>query len=147
MEQPLADDKTMRYHEMAAFIFLLFLVAKDRQTGSLFANFEEQLKSVPDDMPFPYRDFHRILLNVRQAVVVGGGPRRAKYLELFNNAHTAIKKLLDEMKADALWDVCLPTDLEKIKSIALQSLMDLNTRPQSEQHLSQLEKLLSEQRA
>jgi hypothetical protein len=141
------DDKTMRYHEMAAFMFLLFLVAKDRQTGSLFANFEEQLTSVPDDMPFPYRDFHRILLGVRQTVVVGSGPRRAKYLQLFNNAHVAIKTLLDEMKADSLWDVCLPLDFEKVKSIALQSLTDLNTRPEVEKRLSEFERLLSERRA
>ena len=141
------SDKTMRYHEMAAFMFLLFLVAKDRQTGSLFANFEEQLKSVPDDMPLPYRDFHKILLGVRQTVVVGSGPQRAKYLELFGNAHVAIKKLLDEMKADALWDVCQPLDFERVKSTALQSLMDLSTRPEFEGRLSQLEKLLSERRA
>lgn len=130
------DDKTMRYHEMAAFMFLLFLVAKDRQTGTLFRDFEEQLNSVPDDMPPTYRDFHRILLGMRQ-VVRGGGPTRDKYLELFGNAHKAIKKVLDEMKADALWDVCLPLDFERVKSIVGLTQLDLETRPEFERRLSE----------
>ena len=129
------SNETMQYHEMAAFIFLLFLVAKDRQTGGLFNDFEDQLESLPPDMPLPFKDFHRILKGVLLTVVDSPAHpnpdpvRRQKYHKLFNNAHLAIRDLFQAMASDALWEVCRPVDFEKIKSLAVLSLMDLEARP------------------
>jgi len=136
------SDKTMQYHEMAAFIFLLFLVAKDRTTGGLFGDFEEQLNSVPP-MPLPYKDFRDIVVKIRDVVTKPTDPQHGKYVELFKNAHEAIRDLFKEMEKDALWDVCKAVDFEKIKGIALLVLTDLETRPTFEARLWEREKQLS----
>jgi hypothetical protein len=133
------SDKTMQYHEMAAFVFLLFLVAKDRDSGALFGDFEEQLNSVPQ-MPLPYKDFRDIVVKIRDVVIkTSTDPRHEKYVALFNNAHGAIKDLFQAMERDALWDVCKAVDFEKLKSVVLLALADLETRPKLEARLSQRE--------
>ena len=124
-------DKTMQYHEMAAFIFLLFLVAENRETGGLFNDFEDQLKSLPERMPLPLEDFHRIVTGIRDVIATGSqDPRHDRYVALFKAAHEGIRDVLKAMEADALWDVCRPADFEKVKSIALLTLSDVETRRQ-----------------
>jgi hypothetical protein len=137
------SDRTMQYHEMAAFVFLLFLVAKDRNTGALYQDFHDQVKNLPSGMAPQYDAFHKLVMRVFDAVVhdpathpTPDPARRDKFLRMFNTAHEAIRDLFLEMAADNLWDVCRPVDFEKVKSIALLTMMDMETRPEFESRFS-----------
>jgi hypothetical protein len=108
----------MEFFEIAAFMFVFFRVADDNHQGDPFGSFEEQLKSLPRDMPLPFKEFLQTVGRIRD-VVVSQTEDGAKYRRLFNTAHLAVKDVLDALAADALWDVCKTVEFEKLKSTVL----------------------------